>query len=279
MIEIPEANVLARQIGESLSGKEIVSVVAAKSAHKFTWYYGDPQDYHDLLVGKRVKGAAAFGGQVEIQADSVRILFSDGVNLRYHEKGRKRPVKHQLLIEFADGSGLSASVQMYGGICCFREGEYDNTYYILAKAKPGPLSAEYDREYFAGIVHAEGADRLSIKAILATEQRIPGLGNGILQDILYNAGLHPKRKVATLTPEEERLLFESIKTTIAEMIDGGGRDTEKDFYGNPGGYQTKLSKYTAGKPCLRCGTPIKKESYMGGSIYSCPQCQVQQFQV
>ncbi|NMC27621.1 MAG: endonuclease VIII [Syntrophomonadaceae bacterium] len=275
MIEIPEANVLARQIGESLSGNEIVSVVAAKSAHKFTWYYGDPQDYHDLLVGKRVEGAAAFGGQVEIKADSVRILFSDGVNLRYHEKGGKRPLKHQLLIEFADGSGLSASVQMYGGICCFREGEYDNVYYRLAKAKPGPLSAEFDREYFAAIIHADGADRLSINAIMATEQRIPGLGNGTLQDVLFNAGLHPKRRVTTLTPEEEILLFESIKTTIRDMIDGGGRDTEKDLYGNPGGYQTKLSKNTAGKAFSRCGTTIKKESYMGGSIYYCPHCQEQ----
>ncbi|MEQ8236336.1 MAG: zinc finger domain-containing protein [Syntrophomonadaceae bacterium] len=274
MIEIPEATVLARQIGETLSGKEIAGVEAAKSPHKFTWYYGDPQDYHDLLMGKRLQGASAYGGQVEIQADSVRILFSDGVNLRYHTKGGKRPDKHQLLIEFADGSGLSASVQMYGGICCFREGEYDNIYYLMAKAKPGPLSAEFDQEYFAGMVHADGADKLSVKALLATEQRIPGLGNGILQDILYNAGLHPKRKLATLTPDEERMLFESIKTTIQEMIDGGGRDTEKDLYGNPGGYGTKLSKNTAGKPCPSCGTPINKESYMGGSIYYCPQCQV-----
>lgn len=275
MIELPEATVLARQIADTLLGKEIVGVAAAKSPHKFAWYYGDPQDYHDLLVGKKVDGAAAYGGQVEIQADTQRLLFSDGVNLRYHTKGGKRPDKHQLLMEFADGSGLSASVQMYGGVCCFLEGEYENIYYLLAKAKPCPLSAKFDPDYFEAIVHADGADRLSVKAILATEQRIPGLGNGILQDILYNAGLHPKRKVATLTPDQERLLFESIITTIQEMTDGGGRDTEKDLYGNPGGYQTKLSKNTAGKPCSKCGTPIKKESYMGGSIYYCPQCQVQ----
>lgn len=264
MIEIPEASVLARQIGESLSGKKIVGVAVAKSPHKFAWYCGDPQEYPDLLVGKKVEGAAAYGGQVEIKADTVRILFGDGVNLRYHTRGAKRPDKHQLLIEFADGSGLSASVQMYGGVCCFREGEYDNTYYLVAKTKPDPLTAKFDPVYFAAIVRADGADRLSIKAIMATEQRIPGLGNGILQDVLFNAGLHPKRKVTTLTPEEEILLFESIKTTIREMIDGGGRDTEKDLYGNPGGYQTKLSKNTAGKACSRCGTPIKKESYMGG---------------
>jgi hypothetical protein len=29
--------------------------------------------------------------------------------------------------------------------------------------------------------------KLSLKALLATEQRIPGLGNGVLQDILFKA--------------------------------------------------------------------------------------------
>ena len=58
-----------------------------------------------------------------------------------------------------------------------------------------------------------------------------------------------------------------------DMIEKGGRDTEKDLFGNNGGYITKLSKNTAGKPCGNCGSIIKKESYMGGSIYYCSKCQ------
>ena len=57
------------------------------------------------------------------------------------------------------------------------------------------------------------------------------------------------------------------------MIENGGRDTEKDLFGNAGGYTTKLSKNTAGKLCRNCGSIIKKESYMGGSIYYCNKCQ------
>ncbi|HBT18319.1 MAG TPA: endonuclease VIII, partial [Firmicutes bacterium] len=40
-----------------------------------------------------------------------------------------------------------------------------------------------------------------------------------------------------------------------------------------GGYQTKLSKKTVNKPCPVCGSIIKKETYMGGSIYYCEGCQ------
>jgi formamidopyrimidine-DNA glycosylase len=58
------------------------------------------------------------------------------------------------------------------------------------------------------------------------------------------------------------------------MAAKGGRDTEMDLFGRPGGYKTVLSKMTVNKPCPKCGTPIKKESYLGGSIYYCAKCQV-----
>ena len=113
----------------------------------------------------------------------------------------------------------------------------------------------------------------SLKGLLATEQRIPGLGNGILQDILFNAKMHPKKKVNLLSEEDKEALFDSIKTTISAMVSKGGRDTELDLFGNPGGYRTILCKNTVNKPCPVCGTIIKKESYMGGSIYYCEKCQ------
>jgi formamidopyrimidine-DNA glycosylase len=117
------------------------------------------------------------------------------------------------------------------------------------------------------------AQKLSLKALLATEQRIPGLGNGVLQDILFNAGMHPRKKAGTLSEKERGILFDSLKKTLSEMTAGGGRNTELDLFGRPGGYRTILSKNTAGKPCPVCGAVIKKEAYLGGSIYYCENCQ------
>jgi formamidopyrimidine-DNA glycosylase len=57
------------------------------------------------------------------------------------------------------------------------------------------------------------------------------------------------------------------------VIKAGGRDTEKDLFGDYGGYVTKASKNTLGNPCKRCGEPIVKEAYLGGVIYYCPKCQ------
>lgn len=273
MIELPEANVLGKQSNDILQGKKVKSVVAGLSPHKFAWFFGEPLDYEKRLKGKTIGMAGAYGGLLEIKVDNMMLLFGDGVSLKYNAAGELWPKKHQLLVEFEDSSFLTGSVQMYGGLWCFKEGEFDNPYYKVAKEKTSPLSPDFKESYFQGMADLPEHRKLSAKAFLATEQRIPGLGNGVLQDILYNAGIHPKRKMETCTEDEIELLFDSVKSTLRQMTEQGGRDTEKDLFGKPGGYGTKLSKNTVGKPCPKCGQMIVKQAYMGGSIYFCEGCQ------
>ena len=77
MIELPEATVLAKQIGKIVTGKRIKKVTVAKSPHKFAWYYGDPKEYPGLLVGKAIGTATSYGGFVEISASDTTLLFGD----------------------------------------------------------------------------------------------------------------------------------------------------------------------------------------------------------
>jgi formamidopyrimidine-DNA glycosylase len=272
MIELPEAVALSNQINKTVLGKKIISVIVAQTPHKLAWFYGDPLKVAGILSGKTVGEARAFGGLVEIKAGKATILFGEGSGMRFHAKGEQRPLKHQLLIEFEDHSALSAVIRMYGGLGSF-EGELENPYYKAAKDKPSPLLPAFDEAYFNRIVAAEEAPKLSLKGLLATGQRIPGLGNGVLQDILFNAGMHPKKKVNTLTDKDRKFLFVAVKTTLISMANQGGRNTELDLFGNPGGYQTKLCSKTASKPCPVCKAAITKEAYMGGSIYYCGRCQ------
>ena len=274
MIELPEALNIAGQINDTIHGKRVASVIAVQTPHKLAWYYGEPQKYSDLLVGRTIGKANAYGGLVEIKAENANILLGDGAGIRFHRKNEPRPTKHQLLIEFDDYSAISISIQMYGGIGAFLEGELDNIYYRVAKEKPSPLSSTFDKVYFGRMVSVQEVQKLSLKALLATEQRIPGLGNGILQDILFNVKVHPKKKVNMLAEAGKEVLFNSVKTTISAMATQGGRDTELDLFGCPGGYKTILCKNTVNKPCPVCGTIIKKEAYMGGSVYYCEKCQM-----
>jgi formamidopyrimidine-DNA glycosylase len=274
MIELPESKALARQIGENLTGKTIRSVLAAQSPHKFAWYHGDPAEYPARLAGDTILSAEAHGMFVQVNTSSTTLLFSDGVNLRWHAAAGPLPAKHQLLLEFEDGSALSASVAMYGGLECWEHGEkLENAYYQTALHKPSPLSEAFNKDYFLNIITHEKVLNLSLKAALATEQRIPGLGNGTLQDILWLAGLNPRRKVASLSKQELETLFATLKQTLASMTALGGRNTEKDLFGQPGDYAVVMCASNAAAPCPRCGGSIVKEAYLGGSVYYCPTCQ------
>ncbi|KQC06068.1 MAG: formamidopyrimidine-DNA glycosylase [Candidatus Cloacimonas sp. SDB] len=273
MIEIPEAATLVNQLNKTVKGRIISKVTTNSSPHKFAWFSGDPKKYHEILKGKKMGKSVNRGGMVEIEAGDKILLFTDGINLRFIEQYEKIPKKHQLLIEFEDKSLLIASVQMYGGLWCCDPGEFDNEYYQYSYSKPSPLSDQFDQNYFENLVNSEELKTKSVKALLATEQRIPGLGNGVLQDILYNSKIHPKRRVDSLSTKEINNLYRSVKKTLKEMTEQGGRDTEKDLFGEKGGYVTKLCRNTVGKICLQCGDKIVKQNYMGGSIYFCGNCQ------
>lgn len=272
MIEIPESRTVAQQVAGMLSGRTITDVFNATHPHKFTWYSGDPADYRALLAGKAILSAEGHGAFVDMLLDDdTHIAVSDGVNLRYYPAEAEIPSKYQLLVTLDDEAFLVFTVAMYGGINAFR-GVFDNPYYLGALSKPSPLDERFDAVCFDRLV-AGAKPNLSVKAFLATEQRIPGLGNGVLQDILFKARIHPKRKLATLGDRELENLYVVIKNVLREMTAAGGRDTEKDLFGNFGGYRVLLSKNTWREPCPVCGGVLVKEAYLGGAVYYCPHCQ------
>lgn len=273
MIEIPESATISRQATEVLKGKTVTDVINATNPHRFAWYNGNPEHYPELLIGKTVEVIKGYGSFIDLCFnEETHLVISDGTNMKYYTTVEKCPAKFQLLITFEDGNYLVFTVAMYGNILAF-QGELDNVYYKGSIEKLSPMDECYDFAFFEKMI-ALSKDNLSVKALLATEQRIPGLGNGVLQDILFNAGIHPKRKINTLSAEDKENLFQSMKETLADMTAKGGRDTEKDLYGIPGKYLSILSKNTYHKPCPQCESKLIKGTYLGGSVYYCPHCQI-----
>lgn len=273
MLELPEVITLSKQVNNTLRGKTIAQVFNATKPHKFTFYNSDPLEYGKLLVGKTIESSQGYGMFVDfLLSDHVTMNIGDGVSARYYNSGDKIPANYQLLLAFTDESFLVFSVAMYGFINVYPDNAIDNTYYKLSKESISPLSDEYASEQF-GRLFSEAKKTLSAKALLATEQRIPGVGNGVTQDILFNARIHPKQKALALSDKKKESLFNSLKNTLQEMTLKGGRDTQTDLYGNNGGYQTILSAKTWKRGCPCCGSTIIKEAYLGGSVYYCPECQ------
>lgn len=270
MIELPEAIVLAKQIKETLINKTVYRVLPPTKLHKFCWFNNDPIDYNDQIKNQKIVTALYFGIYVEIVFENnLKLYINDGVNLNYIIDNNI-PKDYQLLIEFTDNTKLVFTVAMYGGIVLHDE-NYKNDYYQKSLEYTSPFSIEFRELYYKQLAICKPT--LSLKAFLATEQRFPGIGNGVLQDILFYAGMHPKRKISTLNDEEKEFLLNTIINTLQNMVDLGGRNTETNLFNKPGTYKTRLSKLNTSKTCPKCNGQIIKEAYLGGSIYYCPNCQ------
>ncbi|MCL2060075.1 MAG: endonuclease VIII [Oscillospiraceae bacterium] len=275
MIELPESYVLATQINGSLTGKTIRSVTANAHQHKFATFNGDPAQYEMALTGKRVISASLgmnknSGSHVEILCADTLLVVS--ASIRYYTPGEAVAPKHQLMLEFEDASHMCCIVQIWGSVLSIPAADIGDPEKYPGLHMPTPLDDAFNMDYFTELIQ-QARPILSAKAFLTGERRIPGLGNGVMHDVLYNARIHPKRKIDTFTQIDKDKLFNSIKSTLRYMAERGGRDTEFDLFGNAGGYKTILSIKSSGLPCGVCRKIIQKEMYLGGNIYYCPECQ------
>ncbi len=274
MIELPEVLTIARQMNSDLRGKRIASAMRGNSPHKFAFYNRPPEEYAAILKGKTIGEATDHGGCLLVSAepDYVLMLAGGGERILYHADSKTLPAKHQLLLHFADDTYLAVTVQGWGYAQLWGRSEEGSP---TGKGGVPTLSAAFSPEYFQGLFEAlPDGDGRNIKFFVISQPGVWGVANGYLQDILFRAKIHPRRRAADLTPEERSRLYDAIKETLTQAVALGGRDTERDLYDRPGGYRRILDSRTVGHPCPRCGTPIEKIMFMGGASYFCPRCQV-----
>ena len=120
--------------------------------------------------------------------------------------------------------------------------------------------------------------RMPIKAWLLDQRKIAGIGNIYAAEILFRAGIDPRRPARALAEEEVQRLIKAIPEVLKEAISGRGTTLADAEYrvptGEPGAFQVKLAVYgREGEPCYACGTPIRRVKIAGRSTYFCPQCQ------
>ena len=276
MFELPEYTILARQMNETLTGKTVQRGTLGNSPHKFVWYNRKPGEFEKLTCGKRVGAARVRGRWLTLDLDpGYRLLLGEcGGRILYHMPGTILPLKYHLLITFTDGSALSVMTTMWGAMELYETGrELERQY--LKDMRVTPVDSEFTFKYFSTLIEEllQGEKR-SVKSLLTQDQLIPGLGNAIAQDIMFNARLHPRRSLMDLTAGQRRDLFASIRDTVRDVTEQGGRNDEFDLFGKPGGYVRIMDSNAAGRPCPECGHVVEKMQYLGGACYFCQKCQV-----
>jgi len=278
MIEMPEATTIAKQMNETLAGKTISKFGRGNKTHKFLWLNRPDEEYETILPGLSVADASSYGRSIYLHLGNHMLWWSDtGGKLLYHEPGAKLPKNYHLGWEFEDRSALTFGMQMWGGVKLLDKSEFGER--PNDETGVEPLSPDFTIERFNEMLDeypektSKGIKGFLVATGYAIPNHIAGLGNAIAQDILFHAGINPKRKNMDIQPGEREKLFTAINSTIAEAIKLGGRYDEVDHYGNKGGYIRLMDSKTKDTPCINCGTEIKKISYLGGACYICPHCQ------
>ena len=128
-------------------------------------------------------------------------------------------------------------------------------------------------EYFRKVL---SNSNLAVKPLIMDQKRIGGIGNIYANDSLYLAKINPKRSAKSLSPAEQKNLFDAVHKVMEKGMKYGGSSelTYVNVLGQEGEYQHHTLVYgRQGDICERDGGRIKKIFLGGRGTYWCPKCQ------
>ena len=277
-VELPEALLLAEQFTSSIRDKKIKSydVQDSEKLQKIGFMNKKLKDY-ERLVGCKVKEITHRGNVIRIQMNKKMnlVLCPDyGAKILFHENEKTLPKKHHLKIGFTDGSYLTIRQTGMGLAYSATDQEAKELYVIKRDFSdiPSPVGEhDFTFEKFAELLDKKGQN---IKAaIVGKTAVVVGLSNAAFQEIIYKAGIHPKRNTASLTVDEKHEVYDSMKQILNARICSGGKDNWQNLYGEPGRHTPVMGPNMKDKDCPACGASIEKIAHGGGHVYFCPRCQ------
>jgi len=120
--------------------------------------------------------------------------------------------------------------------------------------------------------------RMPIKLWLMDQKKIAGIGNIYASEILFRAGVDPRRPAGSLSRLETKRLKATIPAVLAEAIAACGTTLGDRAYRGPHGeigeFRFNLAVYgREADPCPRCAEDVRRIVLGGRGTYFCPRCQ------
>jgi formamidopyrimidine-DNA glycosylase len=180
-----------------------------------------------------------------------RLLVDDrvGVDRLIYSSEAYKPEWIRFSIGFADGGRLGVvDARRLGGV--FLDPDEDAL---------GPDAASVG---LAALRAALGTSRAPLKARLMDQARLAGVGNLIADEVLWRAGLDPRRPAGSLTSAETRRLHRHLQGVVADLLERGG-----SHMGD------LLAARHPGGRCPRDGEPLARDQVGGRTTWWCPRHQ------
>ena len=127
------------------------------------------------------------------------------------------------------------------------------------------LGPEFTRERFVSLLKKW---RDQVRVLLLDKRALDSIGNAYADEILFEAGLHPKTFCRSLSHDDAVRLHDAIVKVMREAVAEVARRAEpidvkvRDFL-----------KVRLRDVCPRCGAKLRKAGVRGMDAYFCPHCQ------
>ena len=275
MPELPEVETVRLGLAGALEGERLVRVEARRSDLRFPL----PRGFERILSGRKVTAVERRGKFLLIRLDGeLTVIAHLGMSGRFRIFTAPPPAleRHDHVIFETDG-GVTVRFndpRRFGFMDIVDTGALGR-HPMLAALGPEPLTDEFDGPTLAAALKGRQAP---IKAALLDQSVVAGLGNIYASEVLFRAGLSPRRKAANVQGGRARKLVRAIKTVLTEAIAAGGssfRDHRRPD-GELGYFQHAWAVYgRQGKTCPGCDCDpartggIRRIKQSGRSTFYC----------
>lgn len=271
--ELPEVETMRKSLVELVGGKAIESVTVR--VPKIIKKPLETEQFQDALIEQTIHDVDRIGKFLIFLLDDysfVSHLRMEG-NYRLVSKGTELDKHDHIIFHFTDETELRyRDVRKFGTMHLFKKGD-ERKELPLLKLGPEPFSEDFTVEYFTQ--RLQKTSRI-IKAVLLDQTIVTGLGNIYVDEVLYQAKVHPNRRANELKRDEIEKIRKYSADILTASIEAGGSsvNTYMNSHGQTGTYQEKLKVYgKTNEPCEVCLTPIEKIQLAGRGTHFCPNCQ------
>lgn len=137
-----------------------------------------------------------------------------------------------------------------------------------------PLDPAFDD---AAFVRRVRGSRSGVKRLLLHQEVVSGVGNIYADEALWRAQVHGERPGDRLRVRDVEALLAGCREVMLAALEQGGTSFDALYVnvnGESGYFDRSLHAYgQEGRPCARCGTPIRRVAFTNRSSYFCPVCQ------
>ncbi len=272
MPELPEVEIVARNLRKTIAGKQIEEVCLSGKALRRPV----PGDFATKLKGKTIREITRRGKYLIVEMEPHTYwLIHLGMSgrLLYLPKPSERPPHTHAAIRFADGGELQYRDPRRFGLMSVCEAAGIVDIPEIQALGCDPLSSDFNSKWLCKELKQS---RREIKAFLLDQHLIAGLGNIYVCEALFRCGLHPSMRCNRITNAQAAALADGIQSVLRAAISHRGTSFSDflDSDGRPGGHQGFLQVFQKeGEKCRRCGAIIRRIRQGNRSSYYCPCCQ------